>query len=76
MTNKEAIERWAKYIIPTVFRAEHQLQDSKPEWNERLANLKDDEGPATAQKYCREIAEIIVKQAEDYVPDETLENKQ
>lgn len=74
MTNKEAMERWAKYIIPTVFRAEHQLQDAKPEWKERLANLKDDEGPAAAQEYFREIAEIIVTQAADYVPDETLEH--
>lgn len=69
MTNNEAIERWATMIIPAVFRAEHALQEAKPEWKERLATLTDAEMPAAAEEYCREIAEIIVKNAEDYEED-------
>lgn len=32
MTNKECVERLAKYIIPAVFRAEDALLKKKPEW--------------------------------------------
>ena len=75
MTNKEAIDRWAEYIIPAVFKAEDALQKAKPEWKERLARLGEPGGepPATvAEEYCREIATIIVTQAADYEPDGTI----
>ena len=75
MTNKEAIDRWAEYIIPAVFKAEDALQKAKPEWKERLARLGEPSGepPATvAEEYCREIATIIVTQAADYEPDGTI----
>lgn len=69
MTNKEAIERWAKYIIPAVFKAEDALKKAKPEWVERLRKLgtTDGEDPhKVAEEYCHEIATIIVRQAADY----------
>ena len=75
MTNKEAIDRWAEYIIPAVFKAEDSLTKAKPEWKERLAKLGTDEGEyphKVAEEYCREIATIIVTQAEDYEPDGTI----
>ena len=75
MTNKEAIDRWAEYIIPAVFKAEDALQKAKPEWKERLARLGEPSGepPATvAEEYCLEIATIIVTQAADYEPDGTI----
>lgn len=78
MTNKEAVERWAKYIIPTVFRAEDALRKACPEWNERLAllGMPDGEEPhKVAEEYCKEIAEIIVKFGSDYEPDGTLEDE-
>lgn len=78
MTNKEAVERWAKYIIPAVFRAEDALRKNHPEWNERLALLgtPDGENPhKVAEDYCKEIAEIIVKFGSDYEPDGTLEDE-
>ena len=75
MTNKEAVDRWAEYIIPAVFKAEDALQKAKPEWKERLARLGELSGepPGTvAAEYCREIATIIVTQASDYKPDGTI----
>ena len=69
MTNKEAIDRWAKYIIPAVFKAEDALKKAKPEWVERLRKLgtPDGEDPHNvADEYCHEIATIIVRQAADY----------
>ena len=36
MTNKEEIERWAKFIIPAVFKAEDKLTKEHPEWHDRL----------------------------------------
>ena len=72
MTNKEAIDRWADFIIPAVFKAEDALQKAKPEWKERLARLGEpgEEQPGiVAAEYCREIATIIVKQGSDYEPD-------
>ena len=75
MTNKEAIDRWAEYIIPAVFKAEDALQKAKPEWKERLRRLGEPGGepPGTvAEEYCREIATIIVTQAADYEPDGTI----
>ena len=75
MTNKEAIDRWAKFIIPAVFRAEDALTRAKPEWKERLGKLGTDEGEdptKVAAEYCREIATIIVVYAADYEPDGTI----
>ena len=75
MTNKEAIDRWAEYIIPAVFRAEDALKKAKPEWNERLKRLGEQGGEdphKVAEEYCREIATIIVTQAADYEPDGTI----
>ena len=69
MTNKEAIDRWAEFIIPVVFRAEDALQKAKPEWKDRLAKLGQPGGEdphKVAEEYCREIATIIVRQAKDY----------
>ena len=75
MTNKEAIDRWAEYIIPAVFRAEDALHEAKPEWKERLKRLgkPDGEDPSkVAEEYCRDIAHIIVTQGSDYEPDDTI----
>ena len=75
MTNKEAIDRWAEYIIPAVFKAEDALQKAKPEWKERLRRLGEPGGEplgTVAEEYCREIATIIVTQAADYEPDGTI----
>lgn len=65
MTNQEAIDRWATYIVPAVFKAEVNLQAKHPEWKERLSNIKPDEGPELANEYCRAIAEEIVLNAAD-----------
>lgn len=72
MTNKEAIERWAKYIVPSVFKGEDQLLREQPEWRERLAASTPDNATEVAQAYCHAIAEVIVKNAVDYNPDEDL----
>ncbi len=61
LTNKETVERWAEFIIPAVFSAEEQLLKFKPEWTERLRNLKPEELSDVSEQYCREIAEIIVR---------------
>ena len=68
ISNREAIERWAKFIIPAVFKAEDALQRAVPEWKERLRDIKPDEGTALAEEYCLEIAKIIVRQGTDYDP--------
>ena len=77
MTNKECIDRWAEYIIPAVFKAEDALQKAKPEWRERLAALNagtsQEDGAKVAREYCQAIANIIVTQGSDYVPDGTIE---
>ena len=78
MTNKEAIYRWAEQIIPAVFKAEDALHKAKPEWKERLRRLGEPGGepPGTvAEKYCREIATIIVTQGVDYVPDGSIDDE-
>ena len=72
MTNKEAVDRWAKFIIPAVFKAEDALQKAKPEWKEKLANVSEANGVLLARLYCEEIATIIVTQAADYEPDGTI----
>jgi hypothetical protein len=69
MTNKEAIDRWATFIIPTVFRAEDALTKAKPEWHERLSKLGEPGGEdphKVSEEYCREIATIIVRMSPDY----------
>ena len=75
MTNKEAIDRWAEYIIPAVFKAEDALKRAHPEWEARLRALGQPdakEDPHTvARDYCRAIATIIVRTAEDYDPTDT-----
>ena len=76
MTNKEAIDRWAEYIIPAVFKAEDALKKAKPEWEERLKRLGEPDGEdphVVAFEYCMEIATIIVTQAEDYEPDGSID---
>lgn len=78
MTNKEAVDRWAEQIIPTVFRAEDALKKARPEWIERLRRLGEPGGepPGTvAAEYCREIATIIVKHAIDYKPDGSIDGE-
>ena len=78
MTNKEAIDRWAEYIIPAVLRAEDALQKAVPEWKERLKRLGKPGGEdphKVAEEYCREIATIIVTQGSDYVPDGTIDGE-
>ena len=79
MTNKEAIDRWAEYIIPAVFKAEDALKKAKPEWNDRLRKLGTQEGEdphKVAEEYCRDIARIIVTQGSDYEPDGSIEGEE
>ena len=68
MTNKEAIDRWATYIIPAVFKAEDDLLKAKPEWKERMKKLRQPGGEdpyKVAEEYCREIATIIVQEEDE-----------
>ena len=78
MTNKETVDRWAKFIIPAVFKAEDALTKAKPEWKERLAKLGEPGGESpdmVAEEYCRDIATIIVKMGSDYEPDGTIDGE-
>ena len=72
MTNKEKVERWTTYIIPTVFKAEEALQKARPDWKEKLKNVTNENGALLARLYCEEIATIIVTHAADYEPDGTI----
>ena len=65
MTDKKAIERWARYIIPAVFMAETELQRKHPEWKVRLANITKEDGPRVAEEYYTAIATEIVTNAVD-----------
>ena len=57
---KEAVERWAGFIIPAVFKAESALQKEHPEWVERLRGVNEGNWVEVAEEYCRAIAEEIV----------------
>ena len=73
MSNQEAIDRWAEYIIPAVFRAEDALTKANPEWRERMKTVGQPGGEdpsKLAEQYCRAIATIIVRSAEDYDLDD------
>lgn len=57
---REAVERWAKYIIPAVFRAEDALKVKHPEWIAKLQNVTAENMQEMAEGYCRAVAEEIV----------------
>ena len=63
MADKETIERWARYIIPVVFKAETKILRDHPEWKERLTNIKGEEASRVAEEYCTAIATEIVTNA-------------
>ena len=68
MTRQEAIEHWAKEIIPAVFAADLVFQQKHPEWRLRLESTKvaDYETRCkVADEYTRAIAEIIVSHTSD-----------
>lgn len=68
MTRQEAIDRWAKFIVPSVFRAETELLQAHPEWKIRLESTKDADYETrhkVADEYTRAIAEIIVIHTSD-----------
>lgn len=78
ISNREAIERWAEYIIPAVFKAEDALKKAKPEWESRLRALGQPGGEdphKVAEEYCRDIARIFVTQGVDYVPDGSIDGE-
>ena len=60
MSREEVIDRWSRYIIPAVFRAEDSLLKRYPEWKERLRSVKDGDVVSVSRDYCRAIADIIV----------------
>ena len=61
---KKAIERWAGFIIPAVFKAESVLQKEHPEWVERLRGVNEGNWVEVTEEYCRAIAEEIVWKSE------------
>lgn len=68
MTRQEAIDRWAEFIVPSVFRAETELLQTHPEWKIRLEATKDADYETrhkVADEYTRAIAEIIVRRTSD-----------
>ena len=62
---KKAVERWAGFIIPAVFKAETKLQKEHPEWIERLRGANEGNWVEVAEEYCRAIAEEIVSKSEN-----------
>lgn len=66
MTNKEAIERWAKYIVPSVFKGEDNMLKKHPEWKERLKNIDGKDPHKLAEEYCIAVATEIVTNADDF----------
>jgi hypothetical protein len=78
MTNKEAIDRLAEYIIPAVFMAENELKKAVPEWEERLRHLGEPGGEdphKVADEYCRAIAHIIVTLGSDHAHDGSIDGE-
>jgi len=67
---KETIERWAKYIIPVVFRAEDALKVKHPEWIAKLQNVTAENMHETAEGYSRAVAEEIVFNSTDEEKEE------
>lgn len=68
MTRQEAIEHWAKEIIPAVLAADLVLQQKHPEWQLRLESTKDADYETrckVADEYTRAIAEIILGRTSD-----------
>ena len=68
MTRQEAIDRWAEFIVPSVFRAETELLQAHPEWKIRLEATKDADYETVRKvstDYARAIAEIIVSRTSD-----------
>lgn len=57
---QETIDRWAKFIIPAVFKAEDEVLKKNPEWRERLKGIIDEDRREVAEAYCQAIAEEIV----------------
>ena len=74
MTKKEAIDRWAKLIIPAVMMAESKLLEDKPVWREWLSHVTLENRSELADMYCREIAEIIVRRSGYDTNEETNNN--
>ena len=68
MTRQEFIEHWAKFIVPSVFRAEAELWQTHPEWKIRLKETKEADYETrhkVADEYTRASAEIIVSHTSD-----------
>ena len=61
MTRQEAINHWAEYVIPSVFKAEDKL---RPQLKKIIADNKDDHERA-AKLYCQAIATEIVSHTTD-----------
>lgn len=71
ISNREAIERWAEYILPVAFKAETEFQREHPEWVARLRRLGEPGGEdpyKVSREYCLELAKKIVLQGTDYDP--------
>jgi hypothetical protein len=72
MTIEQAIQRWAKFIVPTVFRAEAEMLRKHPELEGSLRNIPASELPARAAAYSRAVAEEVVVQGRKYDPDDVV----
>jgi hypothetical protein len=73
ITNEQTIERWAEFIIPTVFKGEDELLKTKPEWRERLRNVKPEEASEVSVEYCYDIARLIVSHSQTTSEHDTSE---
>ncbi|MBQ7179791.1 MAG: hypothetical protein IJR87_00700 [Bacteroidaceae bacterium] len=65
MTKKEAVDRWAEFIIPAVFKAEEAISK---EWDERLhaaPPMTREEQQQFADEYMTAIATEIVSHTSD-----------
>lgn len=72
MTIEQAIQRWSKFIVPTVFRAEAEMLRKHPEFEGYLSNIPTDQLPARAAAYSRAVAEEVVAQGRKYDPDDVI----